>query len=178
MIIKVGSPMMEVLNAYSKQINKSKVLRDLDIKKENYFVVSAHREENIDNDKNFSKLIDSLNFLGEEYKLPIIFSTHPRTKKRIDSCKLKINKIIKFIKPLSFTDYVNLQINSKAVLSDSGTISEESSILNFPAVNIREAHERPEAMEEGSVIMSGLDKFRIMQSLNIIDDQLKAMRDP
>jgi UDP-N-acetyl-L-fucosamine synthase len=164
-IIKTGSPMFEVLNHYLPQINKSQILTRLSLKRRKYFVVSAHREENINSDNNFIRLIDSLNKIAEKFKLPIIVSTHPRTRKMIDSKKIEVNDVIQFIKPLGFKDYNALQMNSLVVLSDSGTISEESSILNFRALNIREAHERPEAMEETSVMMVGLSAERILQGL-------------
>jgi len=171
MIIKTGSPMFEVLNTYLDGINSSDVMTRLQIKKYEFFIVSAHREENIDSDKNFLNLIESLNAIAEIYQMPIIISTHPRTQKRIDEIKVELNPMIRLLKPLGFKDYNKLQIFAKAVLSDSGTINEESSILNFPALNIREAHERPEGMEEASVIMTGLGKERIIQSLAIIVKQ-------
>lgn len=164
-IIKTGSPMFEVLNHFVPQINKSDVLSRLDLKKGNYFVVSAHREENINFNNNFDRLIECLNLIAEKYKLPIIVSTHPRTRKMIDYKELKVRKEIQFLKPMGFIDYNALQVNSKAVLSDSGTISEESSIFNFRALNLREAHERPEAMEQASVMMVGLNPERIFQGL-------------
>ena len=170
-IIKTGSPMFEVINSNIKKINSSNILKKLKLKEKGYFVVSSHREENIDSEKNFLDLFESLNAIAERYNLPIIVSTHPRTKNKLDEKKLKHNSLIKFIKPLGFIDYVKLQKKSKAVLSDSGTISEESSILKFPALNIRQAHERPEAMEEGSVMMVGLEKSRIMQALDILSSQ-------
>ena len=169
-IIKTGSPMFEVLNKYNKEINSSKILFDLKLKKENYFLISAHREENIDS-ANFTKFVEVLNSIAEKYKLPIIVSTHPRTRKKINSSGVEFHPLIRLMKPLGFFDYNNLQINAKAVLSDSGTISEESSILNFPALNIREAHERPEAMEEASVMMVGMNSDRIIQALNVIEKQ-------
>jgi len=171
MIIKTGSPMFEVLNTYRDGIDSSDVLTRLAIKEYEFFVVSAHREENIDSDKNFLNLMESLNAIAEIYQMPIIVSTHPRTQKRIEEIKVKLNPMIRLLKPLGFKDYNKLQIFAKAVLSDSGTINEESSILNFPALNIREAHERPEGMEEAAVIMTGLGKERIIQSLAIIDNQ-------
>ena len=164
-IIKTGSPMFEVLHHYLPQIKSSKVLSELDLEKDKYFVVSAHREENINSDRNFKALIDSLNAIAEKYDYPIIVSTHPRTRNMIDAKNLNTHKNIRFLKPLGFNDYNALQLNSFAVLSDSGTISEESSILNFRALNIREAHERPEAMEEASVMMVGLSPERILQGL-------------
>ena len=171
MIIKTGSPMFEVLNTYRDGIDNSDVLTRLRIKEYEFFVVSAHREENIDSNKNFLNLVESLNTIAETYQKPVIVSTHPRTQKRIDALKVKLNPLIKLLKPLGFKDYNKLQIFAKATLSDSGTINEESSILNFPALNIREVHERPEGMEEAAVIMTGLQKERIMQSLSIIDKQ-------
>ena len=171
MIIKTGSPMFEVLNTYRDGIDSSDVLTRLGIKEYEFFVVSAHREENIDSDKNFLNLIESLNAIAEIYQMPIIVSTHPRTQKRIDEMKVELNPMIQLLKPLGFKDYNKLQMSANVVLSDSGTINEESSILNFPALNIREAHERPEGMEEAVVIMTGLQKERIMQSLAIIDNQ-------
>jgi len=170
-IIKTGSPMFEVINSRIKEINESSVLDSLGLKKGRYFVVSSHREENISSDRNFFALIDTLNDMAEHYQLPIIISTHPRTRKKIEETGVKFNPLIILIKPLGFIDYVKLQLDSKAVLSDSGTISEESSILNFPALNIREAHERPEAMEEASVMMVGLNKDRIMQGLMVLEAQ-------
>jgi len=171
MVIKTGSPMFEVLNTYRDGIDSSDVLTRLGVKEYEFFVVSAHREENVDSDKNFLNLMESLNAIAEIYQMPIIVSTHPRTQKRIDEMKVELNPMIQLLKPLGFKDYNKLQISAKAVLSDSGTINEESSILNFPALNIREAHERPEGMEEAAVIMTGLQKERIMQSLSIIDKQ-------
>lgn len=170
-IIKTGSPMFEVLNHYLQQIRSSKVLSTLNLEKQKYFVVSAHREENISSNKNFNGLIDSLNTIAERYNYPVIVSTHPRTRNMIAKKKLETHKNIQFLKPLGFHDYNALQLNSYAVLSDSGTISEESSILNFRALNIREAHERPEAMEETSVMMVGLNKERILQGLIQVQSQ-------
>jgi len=172
-IIKTGSPIYEVVTAYSKQIDDSKVLATLGLQKENYFVVSAHREENI-NSNNFIKLVESLNIIAETYGLPIIVSTHPRTRNKINETGVKFNSLIQLMKPLGFHDYNHLQKNAKVVLSDSGTISEESSIMNFPALNIREAHERPEAMEEASVMMVGLNPERIMQALEILNTQKRG----
>ena len=171
MIIKTGSPMFEVLNTYRDGIDSSDVLTRLGIKEYGFFVLSAHREENINSDKNSLDLVESLNAIAATYQMPIIVSTHPRTQKRFDEMKIKLDPMIQLLKPLGFKDYNKLQISAKAVLSDSGTINEESSILNFPALNIREAHERPEGMEEAAVIMTGLKKERIMQSLSIIDKQ-------
>ncbi|MDB5288268.1 MAG: UDP-N-acetylglucosamine 2-epimerase [Mucilaginibacter sp.] len=164
-IIKTGSPMFEVLNHYLPEIKKSDVLNLLKLEKYKYFVVSSHREENITNVKNFNGLMESLNLIAEKYEYPIIVSTHPRTRNMINEKKIKMRKEIQFLKPMGFNDYNALQMNSYAVLSDSGTISEESSTLNFPALNLRDAHERPEAMEEASVMMVGMNKERIMQAL-------------
>jgi UDP-N-acetylglucosamine 2-epimerase len=170
-VIKTGSPMYEVLHHYMPQIESSDVLARLGLEAGHYFVVSAHREENIDSDKAFSGLVEVLNAVAGDYGLPVIVSTHPRTQKRVDATETKFHPNIRLMKPLGFHDYVNLQMNAKAVLSDSGTITEESSILNFPALNIREAHERPEGMEEGSVMMVGLSVERVRQALMILDGQ-------
>ncbi|MDT8416057.1 MAG: UDP-N-acetylglucosamine 2-epimerase (non-hydrolyzing) [Flavobacteriaceae bacterium] len=164
-VIKTGSPMFEVLHHYLPEIKKSQVLQKLKLEKGKYFVVSAHREENINSDTNFNNLMESLNQIAEKYDYPVIVSTHPRTRNMIEKKKIQAHKNIQFLKPLGFHDYNALQINAFAVLSDSGTISEESSILNFRALNIREAHERPEAMEEASVMMVGLSPERILQGL-------------
>ena len=172
-VIKTGSPMFEVLNSRKDDVEKSDVLRILYIEESKYFVVSAHREENINSDENFLNLVDSLNAIADKYKLPVIVSTHPRTRKMIEAKEIEFNPLISLMKPLGFNDYVKLQINAKAVLSDSGTISEESSILGFKALNIRQAHERPEAMEEASVMMVGLEKERIMQGLEVLETQKK-----
>lgn len=174
MVIKTGSPMFEVLNHYKIGIENSGILNKLNLKPEKFFVISAHREENIDSDTNFHRLVVILNTLAEQYGLPIIVSTHPRTQNRVDSLHIEFHPLVQLLKPLGFKDYNKLQIAAKAVLSDSGTISEESSILNFPALNIREAHERPEAVEEGSVMMVGLEVERVMQALAILDDQPRA----
>ena len=174
MIIKTGSPMFEVINTYKSGIESSEILTKLNLKKHKFFVVSAHREENIDPDVNFLKLIKSLNLIAENYKMPIIVSTHPRTQKRIDALGTKFHSLIQLLKPLGFKDYNKLQISAKAVLSDSGTINEESSIMNFPALNLREAHERPEGMEEAVVIMTGLGSERILQSLLILESQSRG----
>ena len=171
LIIKTGSPMNEVLQFYRDGIDSSKIMKKLKLTKNNFFIVSAHRQENIDSEKNFRELVLTLNKLSSTYKLPIIVSTHPRTKKRISQANIRLNKYIKLIKPLGFKDYVNLQLNAKVTLSDSGTINEEASILNFPALNIREAHERPEGMEEGSVMMVGLKFERINQAICILENQ-------
>lgn len=170
-IIKTGSPMYEVLNYYLPKIEASKALKDYNVKEGEYFLISAHREENIEPEDSFNRLVEVLNGLAENYNLPIIVSTHPRTRKRIERAGVKFNDLVQLMKPMGFSDYVNLQLNAKAVLSDSGTISEESSILNFPALNLREAHERPEAMEEAFVMMVGLHPERIYQSLKILESQ-------
>ena len=171
MIIKTGSPMFEVLNTYRDGIESSDVLERLGLQKHKFFVVSAHREENVDSDKNFSNLVESLNTIAETYQMPVIVSTHPRTQKRVDAMGVQFNPLVQLLKPLGFKDYNKLQVSSKATLSDSGTINEESSILNFPALNLREAHERPEGMEEAAVIMAGLGVERIMQGLAILESQ-------
>lgn len=171
-VIKIGSPMFEVLNLHINDIKNSNILNKLSLHKNKYFLVSIHREENV-NTSNFDKLIDSLNAISDIYKLPIIVSTHPRTRKILEQKKLHISSEIHFLKPMGFFDYNCLQLNSKAVLSDSGTISEESSILHFPALNLRESHERPEAMEEASVMMVGANKERILQGLSILESQKK-----
>lgn len=170
-VIKTGSPMYEVLQAKMGDIQSADSYKKLELEKEKYFVVSAHREENIDSDTNFYNLVESLNAVAEKYQLPVIVSTHPRTSKRIEELDIQFNEHIQLMKPMGFTDYNNLQLNSKAVLSDSGTISEESSIMGFRALNIREAHERPEAMEEASVMMVGLNKERILQGLQVLETQ-------
>ncbi|MET3112947.1 UDP-N-acetylglucosamine 2-epimerase [Pedobacter sp. CG_S7] len=164
-IIKTGSPMFEVLNHYKPQIESSDVINRLNLEEGKYFVVSSHREENISSEKNFNGLMASLNLIAEKYGYPIIVSTHPRTRNMIDAKKIEMRPEIQFLKPMGFNDYNALQMKSYAVLSDSGTISEESSTLNFPALNIRDAHERPEAMEEASVMMVGMNPERIMQGL-------------
>ena len=169
-IIKTGSCMKEILDYYNKDISKSKVINDLKLKTNNYFLVSAHREENVDYKTNLKDLLDSLDALAEKYNLPIIVSTHPRTKDRIEKLnnKTTLNSLIKFMKPLGFFDYIKLQMSAFCVISDSGTITEESSILKFPAIMIRQAHERPEGMDEGTLIMSGLNKKRIIESIDIV----------
>lgn len=172
-VIKTGSPMYEVIKSKLDDINNSNVLNKLNLKKGKYFVVSAHREENINLERNFLNLVESLNAIADKYNFPVIVSTHPRTRKMIEEKGIKFNPLINLLKPLGFNDYVKLQIESKTVLSDSGTISEESSILKFKALNLREAHERPEAMEEASVIMIGLKKERILQGLEILETQEK-----
>ncbi|MER2125804.1 UDP-N-acetylglucosamine 2-epimerase (non-hydrolyzing) [Solibacillus sp.] len=170
-IIKTGSPMFEVLHSKKADIEQSDIVQTLALEEGRYFVVSAHREENINSSRNFLDLVESLNAIAQKYQLPVIVSTHPRTLKMIDSKGIEFNPLIKIMKPLGFNDYVKLQSKSKAVLSDSGTISEESSILGFKALNIRQAHERPEAMEEASVMMVGLEKERILQGLEILETQ-------
>jgi UDP-N-acetylglucosamine 2-epimerase len=173
-IIKTGSPMFEVLNHYLPQINASDILNKLNLEENKYFVVSAHREENINSEKNFRGLMDSLNMIADKYHFPIIVSTHPRTRNMIDSNKIEMRPEVQFLKPMGFNDYNALQMKSFAVLSDSGTISEESSTLNFLALNIRDAHERPEAMEEASVMMVGLNPERIMQGLVQLQTQKRG----
>jgi UDP-N-acetylglucosamine 2-epimerase (non-hydrolysing) len=170
-IITIGSPMKEVVNYYMPKIKSSTALRKLNLKKEKYFLFSFHREENVDNDDNLGNILDILNTLAEKYKQHIIVSTHPRTKKRIKDMNFSPNPLIKFMKPFGFIDYINLQMSSRCVISDSGTITEESSILNFPALNLREVHERPEGFEETSVMMVGLKKDRIIEGINILKDQ-------
>ncbi|MCO6461893.1 MAG: UDP-N-acetylglucosamine 2-epimerase (non-hydrolyzing) [Saprospiraceae bacterium] len=170
-VIKTGSPMYEVLHHYLPEIKKSEVLNRLGLEEQKYFVVSSHREENVNDEKNFTGLIESLNRIAEVYNYPIIVSTHPRTRKVLESSGAETHSLIQFLKPMGFSDYNALQLNAYAVLSDSGTISEESSILNFNALNIREAHERPEAMEEASVMMVGMNPERIMQGLKQLEYQ-------
>jgi UDP-N-acetylglucosamine 2-epimerase len=172
-VIKTGSPMFEVINSRREDIEKSNALDRLGLEEGKYFVVSAHREENINSETNFLNLVESLNALAEKYKMPLIISTHPRTRNMIEAKGIEFNPLIKTMKPLGFNDYVKLQVKAKVVLSDSGTISEESSILGFRALNIRQAHERPEAMEEASVMMVGLKKERILQGLEVLETQKK-----
>jgi len=171
MVIKTGSPMFEVLEHYKPKIEASRIVEDLGLEEGLFLVVSAHREENIEPDQNFRKLVKLLNTLAEQYDLPIIVSTHPRTRKRVQESGTEFNHQVRLLKPMGFTDYVKLQISSQVVLSDSGTISEESSILNFPALNIREAHERPEAMEEAFVMMVGLETDTVLRALEVLSDQ-------
>jgi len=172
-IIKTGSPMFEVLNHFMPKIQNSSILNHLSLITNEYFLISSHREENIATE-NFPKLINILNWLAEEYKMPVIVSTHPRTRNMIEQKGAEFNPLVQLMKPMGFIDYNYLQMNAKVVLSDSGTISEESSILNFPAINIREAHERPEAMEEASVMMTGFNPERIMQAIKILDKQKRG----
>ncbi|SHK36860.1 UDP-N-acetylglucosamine 2-epimerase (non-hydrolysing) [Marinobacter antarcticus] len=170
-IIKTGSPMFEVLNHFREGIDASDVLERLGLTEGQFFVVSAHREENVDSDKNFLALVDTLNAVAEQYGYPVIVSTHPRTQKRVDAMGVQFHENVRLLKPLGFKDYNKLQLSAKAVLSDSGTINEEASILNFPALNIREAHERPEGMEETAAMMVGLSKERVLQGLAILESQ-------
>jgi UDP-N-acetylglucosamine 2-epimerase len=177
-VIKTGSPMFEVLHYYLPQIQASDVMARLGLTSQQYFLVSAHREENIDTERSFNKLVTVLNGVAEDYGLPVVVSTHPRTQKRVDASVVKFHTLVRLMKPLGFHDYVNLQTNATAVMSDSGTINEESSILNFPALNLREAHERPEGMEETSVMMVGLELERVLQALTIVLTQARgAQRD-
>lgn len=170
-VIKTGSPMFEVLHHYKAKIEASDVLARLGLKEHQYFIVSAHREENINSDQNFLDLVQMLNSVAEKYQYPVIVSTHPRTRKRIEELNIEFHPLIQLLKPLGFSDYNKLQLSAKATLSDSGTINEESSILNFPALNLRQAHERPEGMEEAAVMMVGLTAERILQGLEILDHQ-------
>lgn len=170
-VIKTGSPMFEVLHHYKAKIEASDVLARLGLKEHQYFIVSAHREENINSDQNFLDLVQMLNAVAEKYQYPVIVSTHPRTRKRIEELNIEFHPLIQLLKPLGFSDYNKLQLSAKATLSDSGTINEESSILNFPALNLRQAHERPEGMEEAAVMMVGLTAERILQGLEILDHQ-------
>ena len=172
-IIKTGSPMFEVIHHYLPKINASTINESLNLEKHKYFIVSLHRAENVDGDANFKKIVTILNNVAEKYQMPVVVSTHPRTMNRVKATGAKFHELIQLQKPMGFSDYVKLQINAKAVLSDSGTISEESSILNFPAINLREAHERPEAMEEASVMMVGLNVERVMQGLEVIEGQVR-----
>ncbi|STO56911.1 non-hydrolyzing UDP-N-acetylglucosamine 2-epimerase [Grimontia hollisae] len=174
MIVKTGSPMDEVLQFYAPKIKASDVLSKLNLHYGQYFLVSIHREENVDSEKNIYLFVEVLNSLAEKYDIPIIVSTHPRTRKKIDLLELKFHDHVKLMKPMGFTDYISLQKNAKAVLSDSGTITEESSILNFPAINIREAQERPEGLEEGAAMFTGMSIDRIMQAIEILEHQSRG----
>ena len=174
MVIKTGSPMFEVLMYYKESIDASNILDELSLSDNQYFLVSAHREENIESDSNYNKLVDMLNIVAKTYELPVIVSTHPRTQKRIDSIGTKFSEHIRFLKPLGFNDYNKLQLKAKTTLSDSGTINEESSIMNFPALNIREVHERPEGMEEAAVMMVGLESDRVLQGIKILEEQTSS----
>ncbi len=178
-IIKPGSPMKEILDFHINEIENSDVLKRLDIEKEKFFIVSAHREENIDSEQNFADFLDSLSAIAEKYSIPIIVSTHPRTRIKLEALGNKgLNPLIQFLKPLGFFDYNKLQKSAYCVISDSGTISEESSIMGFPAITIRQAHERPEGMDEGTVIMTGLRKERILQSIDVVVEQNKYKQKP
>ena len=174
LIVKTGSPMYEVISFYKRQIESSNVLERLNLKKYQYFVVSVHREENVDSEINIQNFVQMLNRLGDMYKYPIVVSTHPRTRKKIEELDLQFHPLVNLQNPLGFTDYINLQSNAKAVLSDSGTVTEESSILNFPAINIRDAHERPEGMEEGAVMFTGMNSDRVLQALSILERQSRG----
>jgi UDP-N-acetylglucosamine 2-epimerase (non-hydrolysing) len=173
-IVKTGSPMDEVLTFYKDSINASDVLKRLSLEAYKYFVVSVHREENVDSDTNIHKYVDVLNTLADKFNLPIIVSTHPRTRKKIEALNLQFSPLVRLLKPLGFSDYVKLQCDSKLVLSDSGTITEESSILNFPAINIRDAQERPEGFEEGAVMLTGMSIVRILQAIEVLEDQTRG----
>ena len=175
-VIKVGSSMKEVLERNKERIESSKVLERLGVKPKEYFVLSAHREENLDDSKNLNALVDSINAVAKEYKFPIIFSTHPRTQKKIDTGDIKFDSLVRIMKPLGFADYIKLQENAFCVISDSGTITEESSLLGFPAITVRQAHERPEGMDEGTVIMSGLDRESVLNSIKVVTNQNIRMR--
>lgn len=175
-VIKTGSPMHEVIHHYLPQIDASDVLARLGLEQEQYFVVSCHREENVDSDRHLAQLVETLNGLAQQYGLRIIMSTHPRTRKRLESSGARLDPLVELMKPLGLPDYIQLQRHARAVLSDSGTITEEANILNFPALNIREAHERPEGMEEGAVMMTGLSFVRILQALDILADQPRGER--
>ena len=170
-VIKTGSPMREVLDHYAEGIRSSPVLAELGLREQEFFVVSAHREENIENERSFAKLVTILNSLAETYELPVVVSTHPRTQKRVAASGAKLHALVRLVKPMGFKAYNKLQVSAKAALSDSGTITEESSILNFPALNLREAHERPEGMEEAAVMMVGLEWERVQQALRILAEQ-------
>ena len=169
LVIKIGSPMKEVIEDNFSKIKNSKILKEHNLTKNSYFVVSSHRQENIENKKNFSKILSIIEGIEDQFGLPVIISTHPRTRKKLDSSKKKVSKNINFLKPLSFSDYIKLQMESKLVLSDSGTINEEASILNFNAINLRESYERPESAEEGSTILTGLSKERVFQAIQVFE---------
>lgn len=175
-VIKVGSSMKEVLERNKDSIENSDVLKRLQIEYKKYFLLSMHREENLDDPKNFEALIESVNAVAKKYKLPIIFSTHPRTQKKIDAGEVKFNHLVKIMKPLGFADYIKLQKNAFCVISDSGTITEESSLLGFPAITIRQAHERPEGMDDGTIIMSGIDKEGVLDAVNVVTSQGMKMK--
>lgn len=175
-VINTGSPMKEVINFYSDKINASKILKELNIEKNKYFLVSVHREENVDNKAKLKSLPEILNKLSKDFMLPVIVSTHPRAKKMIKQSKLEFSKDIRFLEPFSFSDYCNLQVNSRCVLSDSGTITEESSILNFPALNLRVSHERPEGLEEGAVMSVGFSINKILNALDILKNQSRGSK--
>ena len=174
LVIKTGSPMFEMLNHYKAKIEASDILETLGLKEQQYFIVSAHREENINSEQNFLDLVDMLNAVAEKYQFPVIVSTHPRTRNRIEELNIEFHPLVQLLKPLGFSDYNKLQLSAKAALSDSGTINEESSILNFPALNLRQAHERPEGMEEAAVMMVGLTAKRILQGLDILESQARG----
>ena len=174
LVIKTGSPMFEVLSYYKAKIEASDILETLGLEEHQYFIVSAHREENINSDQNFLDLVDMLNAVAEKYQFPVIVSTHPRTRNRIEALDIKFHPLVQLLKPLGFSDYNKLQLSAKAALSDSGTINEESSILNFPALNLRQAHERPEGMEEAAVMMIGLTAERVLQALEIMESQSRG----
>lgn len=173
-VIKTGSPMREVLNHYRKNIEASSIVADMKLKKYQYFVLSSHREENLDDEKNFKKLINVVEQVAKHFKLPIVWSAHPRTRKRLEKESILFSKNVNIVKPLGFADYIKLQTEARAVISDSGTICEEASLINFPAINLREAHERPESMEEAVVMMTGLNANRVLQALTIIAEQPRA----
>ena len=173
-VIKTGSPMREVLNHYRKNIEASSIVADMKLKKYQYFVLSSHREENLDDEKNFKKLINVVEQVAKHFKLPIVWSAHPRTRKRLERESILFSKNVNIVKPLGFADYIKLQTEARAVISDSGTICEEASLINFPAINLREAHERPESMEEAVVMMTGLNANRVLQALTIIAEQPRA----
>ena len=174
LVIKTGSPMFEVLNHYKAKIEASDILETLGLKEQQYFIISAHREENINSEQNFLDLVDMLNAVAEKYQFPVIVSTHPRTRNRIEELNIEFHPLVQLLKPLGFSDYNKLQLSAKAALSDSGTINEESSILNFPALNLRQAHERPEGMEEAAVMMVGLTAKRILQGLDVLESQSRG----